>query len=160
MCGGVVCSLLPVSMPVSCDHNLRSIVDSCGAEIGQQRCGLCRQNTYALDAVKQSIATCIQFGKHSAGDDIALFQIGDLSKSEPAHNIAICALYTGYIGHEDKCVSLCGDSARGGHLIGVDVVVFTVEAQRDGRDDRHCTHCPDCFKPTRISRSDLSDKAK
>ncbi len=154
-CGAAVCSPLPGLMLSSCDHDLRSVVDSCGAEVRQERCGLRRQDANTLYAVSKSLAAGIELGQHAAGDDLLFFDGGNLRQCEPAHHVAVCSFDAGNVGQKDKRVGLGGDGAGGCHLVGVDVVVLAVEAQRNGRDDGNRTHRPDGLEPAadRLRRS-------
>ena len=59
-----------------------------------------------------------------------------------------------------KGVGVGGDGAGGGHLVGVDVVVFAVEAEGDGGDDGNSVHLPDSFKPFGVGGGDFADEAE
>ncbi len=89
-----------------------------------------------------------------------LFHGGDLCEGEPAHDVAVGSFDAGYVGEKDERVGLGADGAGGGHLVGVDVVVLAVEAERDRRDDGDGTHRPDGFEPARIGGGDLADEAE
>ena len=56
--------------------------------------------------------------------------------------------------------ALRADGAGRGHLVGVDVVVLAVEAERDGGDDGDGAHLPDGFEPARVGGDDLADEAE
>ena len=56
--------------------------------------------------------------------------------------------------------ALQAHGAGGGHLVGVDVVVLAVEAERDAGDDGHGAHLPDGIEPARIGGSDFADEAE
>ena len=109
--------------------------------------GLRRQNAYALDAMGEGFAAGVEFGQHAAGDDLLLFECRDLREREPAHDVAVGSFDARNVGEEDEGVGLGADGAGGGHLVGVDVVVLAVEAERDRRDDRDRAHGPDGFEP-------------
>ncbi len=147
-------------MLISCDHDLRSVVDSCGDEIGQKPGRLRGKNSYSFDAVGEGFAAGVELGQHAPGNDLCLFQCGDLREGEPAHDVAVGSLHAGDVGEEDEGVGLGGDGAGGGHLVGVDVVVLAVEAESDGGDDGDGSHGPDGFEPSRVGCGDLPDEAE
>ena len=93
-------------MLVSCDHDLRSVVDPGGDEIGQEPGRLRGKNTYAFDAVSEGLAAGVEFGQHAAGDDLRFFHGGDLREGEPAHDVAVGAFDAGDVGEEDERVGL------------------------------------------------------
>lgn len=110
--------------------------------------------------MSKSFPAGVQFGKHAAGDDLRLLHGGDLSECEPTHYIAIGAFDAGNVGEEDEGVGLGADGAGCGHLVGVDVVVLTVEAEGDGGDDGNCAHGPDGLEPLGIHGGDLAYEAE
>ena len=66
----------------------------------------------------------------------------------------------GDVGEEDEGVGVGGDGAGGGHFVGVDVVVFAVEAEGDAADDGHGAHGPDGVEPFGIGGGDFADEAE
>src|ERR1700759_4319531 len=144
----------------SCDHDLRSVVDPGGDKIGQEPSRLRGENSYTLDAVGKGFAACVELGRRAAGDDLRFFHGGNLREGEPAHDVAVGPFDAGDVGEEDEGVSLRADGAGGGHLVGVDVVIFAIETEGNGGDDGNGAHGPDSFEPTRIGGSDLADEAE
>ena len=93
-------------------------------------------------------------------DDGALGHLGDLIDGEPSQHFAVCAFHAGHIGEEDESIGVAGDGAGSGHFIGVDVVVFAVEAESHRRDHGHAVQLPDGFDPARIAGCNLAHKAE
>ena len=145
---------------MSCDHYLRTKVDAGCAEIGERGGGVGGQDADAFDAVEQGVAAGLELGEHASGDDRGFFEFGDLGEREPAHDFAVGALDAGDVGEEDEGVGVGADGAGGGHLVGVDVVVFAVEAEGDGGDDGDGAHLPDGVEPTWVGGGDLADEAE
>ena len=91
---------------------------------------------------------------------IAFSSAGIWSSESQRMTFAVSTFDAGDVGEEDQRVGLGADGAGRGHLVGVDVVVLTVEAERDRGDDGHCAHLPDGFEPAWIGGGDLTDKAE
>ena len=130
------------------------------AKSGRSGGGLGGQDAHALDAVGERFLAGVELGQHAAGDDRGLLECGDLREREPAHDGAVGAFDAGDVGEEDERVGLGGDGGGGGHLVGVDVVVLAVEAERDGGDDGDGAHGPDGVEPLGVGGGDLADEAE
>src|SRR6202012_4601360 len=103
----------------------------------------------------QGFLAGVELGQHAAGDDGGPFERRDLCKREPSHDGAVRAFDTGDVGEEDESVGLGGDGGGGGHLVGVDVVVLAVEAERNGADDGNGPHLQVGVEPLGTGEGDL-----
>ena len=80
--------------------------------------------------------------------------------TEPSEYLAVGALDAGDVGEEDERIGAAGDGAGRGHFVGVDVVVFAVEAEGHGAEDGHAVQLPDGLDPAGIAGGDLAHVAE
>ncbi len=82
------------------------------------------------------------------------------SMREPTHDKSVGAADSGHVGEEDERVGVAAHRAGSGHFVGIDIVVFAVEAKGHAGEHRDGAHLPDRFEPARIGGDDLADEAE
>ena len=128
-------------------------------EVGKQVCGSSGKNADAFHTALKSFAARVELWEHPAGYHGIAFELRDGREVEPAKHGAVSPFYSGDVREKDERLGVSRDGGRGGHLIGIDVVVLAVKAESDGANDGNGTHSPDGVKPLGISGGDLADEA-
>src|SRR5437879_6774204 len=121
-------------------------------------CLVGRQNPDAPNAMMQSVTAGLQLGKHAASNHRLTNQSLNSLESQPWDNRPVGIFHARHICQKDQRVSLTSHRASRRHLVGVDVVILAIRADRDTGDHRNSALPPDGFHPARLNHRDLADK--
>src|SRR6266852_6229175 len=152
--------LLKTSSPALRARDLRAARQLRQIELRQHVCLGSRQNSHAPHALFQGLSTGLQLGQHAAADDRTSGQVSVLLGAQPRNHGSLLVLHPSEVSQKDECIRVAGSGAGGSHLVGVDVVVFAVGAERQRTEDGNTSLLPDRFQPGRIDKTNLADKSQ